>query len=201
MKGGPGRRLREGVARSLAPSEALYVATDAADVAVFDPIRHAGHRVVLLGDAVRAATRARRNATGSMTAAEAAAIARAAPNEYGLVDVLVAAQGRTFTGTWFSTLSTHVQRVRGYCGRPDDSTFFTMATRWAAAQAWEEPRRPWYMREFPTAWRAIDGDDDAGPRRGERVWNGQKDGVDYQQVGYPADRVADPRSRPFPRAA
>ena len=54
-------------------------------------------------------------------------------------------QGRTFTGTWFSTLSTHVQRVRGYVGRPDASTFFSEPKRWAACQKWEEPRRPWYM--------------------------------------------------------
>jgi hypothetical protein len=118
-----------------------------------------------------------------------------------MVDVLVATQGRTFTGTWFSTLSTHVQRVRGYGGRPDDSTFFTMETRWAACQKWEEPRRPWYMREFPTAWRAVDGDDQPAPLPGEGVYNGQRDGVDYQARGYPAAGVADPRTRPFPRAA
>ncbi|KAK7234524.1 hypothetical protein SO694_00194037 [Aureococcus anophagefferens] len=197
--------LRDAVGRSLGAREALYVATDAPDRATFDAIRHRGHRVVLLSDAILASTRARRNATGplplkyakdwngvSMTPAEAAAVAAVGRNEHGLVDVLVAAQGRAFTGTWFSTLTTHVQRIRGYVGRPDESTFFSMATRWAACQRW-------YMREFPTAWRGIAGDDQPGPRPGEGVYNGPKDGVDYQQKGYPADgAAADPRTRPFP---
>ena len=65
-----------------------------------------------------------------------------------------------------------------------------MATRGAACQKWEEPRRPWYMREFPTAWRGIAGDDQPGPMPGEGVYNGPKDGVDYQQKGYPADGAA-----------
>ena len=49
-------------------------------------------------------------------------MARIGANERGLVDVLVASQGRTFTGTWFSTLSTHVQahpRLRRPPGRVD----------------------------------------------------------------------------------
>ena len=55
------------------------------------------------------------------------------------------------------------------------------------------------MREFPTAWRGIDGDDQPAPEAGEGVYNGPKDGVDYQARGYPADDVPDPRTRPFPR--
>ncbi|MEM6730821.1 MAG: hypothetical protein AAF658_04655 [Myxococcota bacterium] len=94
-------------------------------------------------------------------------------NEYGLVDVLVAAHGRTFTGTWFSTFTGHIQRIRGYAGYPDNSTYFAPASRWAAAQAFEKPRSPWYMREWPEAWRDIDDDtaDGTRPRPGELTFD------------------------------
>ena len=108
-------------------------------------------------------------------------------------------QGRTFTGTWFSTLSTHVQRVRGYVGRPDASTFFSEPKRWAACQKWEEPRRPWYMREYPTAWRDVDGRAAPAPRRGEGVYNIVQDGVDYSAGGYPQDAARGPARRAYRR--
>lgn len=94
-------------------------------------------------------------------------------NEYGMVDVLVAAHGRTFTGTWFSTFTGHIQRIRGYAGYPDNSTYFAPASRWAAAQAYEKPRSPWYMREWPEAWRDIDDDnaDGSRPRPGELTYD------------------------------
>ena len=208
--------LKAAALRVLAADEGLYVATDATDRRLFDPIRKAGHRVLTFADALHAGTCARKNQTTlprsfagdanhvSMTIAEARALDAVGRNLYGMVDVLVAAQGRTFTATWFSTLSTHVQRIRGYVGRPDQSTFFSMESRWAACQRWEAPRRPWYMREFPTAWRNIDGDEEPAPRPGEGVYNIARDGVDYQQKGYPSALardgrrgVDDPRVRPF----
>ena len=194
----------------LAPREALWVATDAKDKAPFDGIAGAGHRVVTLEDALVAAAARRRNASlprhvavaandVAMTEGEAAAVARIGANERGFVDVLVASQGRTFTGTWFSTLSTHVQRIRGYVGRPDASTFFSEPKRWAACQKWEEPRRPWYMREYPTAWRDVDGRAAPAPRRGEGVYNIVQDGVDYSAGGYPQDAARGPARRAYRR--
>ena len=61
-------------------------------------------------------------------------------HEYGFVDVLVAAEGRTFTGTWFSTFSGYIQRIRGYRGKNDRDTFFSSRERWAAFQGFESPR-------------------------------------------------------------
>lgn len=196
--------------RVLAPREALYVATDMKDKSAFEGVRKAGHRVLTLADVLAAASAARRNVSMprpvslvandvAMTTGEAEAVARIGANEAALVDVLVASQGRTFTGTWFSTLSTHIQRIRGYAGRPDASTFFSEFKRWAACQRWEDPRRPWYMREYSTAWRDIDGRDAPAPRRGEGVYNLVQDGVDYSRDGYPETAARGPAGRAYRR--
>jgi len=77
------------------------------------------------------------------------------------------------------------------------------------------------MREFPTAWRGIDGDEQPAPAPGEgvllaargstprrasrnflQVYSIHKDGVDYQQRGYPDLAFApgrDPRERSYVR--
>jgi hypothetical protein len=60
----------------------------------------------------------------------------------------VAAGGRTFTGTWFSTFSAYVCRLRGYEGaRPDESCFvFAPAHKRLDFQAWKMPQHAFYPR-------------------------------------------------------
>ena len=89
-------------------------------------------------------------------------------------------QGRTFTGSWFSTFTGLVDRLRGYGGAPDNSSFFTAPDRWAAFQGFEKVRSPLYMREWPQAWRGIDGDFDAAAFDGEMTF-----AADVAKVGYP----------------
>lgn len=60
----------------------------------------------------------------------------------------MAAGGRTFTGTWFSTFSAYVCRLRGYEGaRPDESCFvFAPAHKRLDFQAWKMPQHAFYPR-------------------------------------------------------
>ena len=87
-------------------------------------------------------------------------------NYYGMLDQLVAARGRVFFGTFFSSLSGYINRIRGYHAQkyklpgwedgkiqsyyfvPDDKKFVMTEYR--------SPKLPLYMMEFPTAWRQID---------------------------------------------
>ena len=104
-------------------------------------------------------------------------------HEYGFVDVLVASEGRTFTGTWFSTFSGLIQRIRGYRGYHDRDTFFSSRERWAAFQGFESPRAPLYQREWVEAWRGIDSDTEAAPLVDEH--NYDRDDVWQLQNRYP----------------
>ena len=78
-------------------------------------------------------------------------------NHYGMIEQIVASQGRTFSGTFFSTFSGYINRLRGYYGF-DDSTFFYFAPpekkRITHTKIW--PTTPYYTREWSVAWDAID---------------------------------------------
>ncbi|KAH8063563.1 hypothetical protein JL722_2743 [Aureococcus anophagefferens] len=174
------------VSRALAPREPVFVATDDDTGAVAAPLERAGHAVFTLAPLVRAAlggTRPKR-ATHWPDKKVLDALKAVKRAEVGVVDALIAAEGRTFTGAWFSTFTGFIHRVRGYRGYADNSSFFSAAGRWAAFQGFEAPRTPLYMREWPAAWRNIDSDGDAAPYPGERVF----DEIDPAE-GYPTDAV------------
>lgn len=46
------------------------------------------------------------------------------PNFLGMIDQVVAARGEFFVGTWFSTFSAYITRIRGYLGYPDTSVWY-----------------------------------------------------------------------------
>ena len=72
----------------------LYIATDERDKTFFKPFSEK-HEVVFLDDFTHLLK-------GINT------------NYYGMLDQLVASKGRVFYGTWWSTLSGYVNRMRGY---------------------------------------------------------------------------------------
>jgi len=88
------------------------------------------------------------------------------PNYYGMIDQLVAYKSRVFYGTWWSTLSGYVNRMRGYYiakhkldGYKDGtmrSWYFTPEERVLQMRSYIPVRKPIYCREFPTSWRDID---------------------------------------------
>uniref|UniRef100_A0A7S2DLB8 O-fucosyltransferase family protein n=1 Tax=Octactis speculum TaxID=3111310 RepID=A0A7S2DLB8_9STRA len=79
------------------------------------------------------------------------------PNFYGMIEQIVAAQGRTFTGTFFSTFTGYITRLRGYYGFEDNKTFyFAPKDKILAFHSQTWPTNPYYTREWPLAWDMID---------------------------------------------
>ena len=87
-------------------------------------------------------------------------------NYYGMLDQLVAFKGRVFFGTWRSTLSGYVNRMRGYYitkhkldGYKEgtmESYYFVPADKSNQMKNYHAVKKPIYMREFPVSWRDID---------------------------------------------
>ena len=79
---------------------------------------------------------------------------------YGLIDTLVASRGVVFAGTWFSTFSGYIVRLRGYYGMSKFSSYYSWDERKYFMHGW---MNVWegslYAREYPTAWTSIDGDE------------------------------------------
>ena len=88
------------------------------------------------------------------------------PNFYGMLDQLIAYKGEIFFGTWFSTLSGYVNRMRGYYNTKHqgegyqegivNSYYFVPVEKKDQMRAFRPVKLPIYMREFPVSWRDID---------------------------------------------
>ena len=76
--------------------EIIYVATDERNKSFFDPIAGGGHVVRFLDDYW-----------------EEAGLADLDPNYMGMIDTIVASRGRVFGGTFFSTFTGYINRMRG----------------------------------------------------------------------------------------
>ena len=76
------------------PQRTVYIATDESDIAFFEPLRQQ-HTVLFLNDF--------RHLIADMD-----------PNYYGMIEQLVCAKGDKFVGTYYSTFSAYINRVRGY---------------------------------------------------------------------------------------
>ena len=76
------------------PQRTVYIATDETDTAFFEPLRR-NHTVVFLNDFHHL-------------------IADMDPNYYGMIEQLVCAKGDKFVGTYYSTFSAYINRLRGY---------------------------------------------------------------------------------------
>lgn len=132
--------------REIKDGSLLYIATDERDKSFFKPFKEK-HDVAFLDDF-------KHLLKGINT------------NYYGMLDQLVASKGRVFYGTWWSTLSGYVNRMRGYYitkhkleGHEDgtmESYYFFPLDRANQMKQYMPVKKPIYMREFPTSWRDID---------------------------------------------
>ena len=126
----------------------LYIATDERDKEFFKPL--ADHYNVLFLDNFK-------DKLGDINS-----------NYYGMLDQLVASRGRVFYGTWWSTLTGYINRMRGYSSVKQkldghqngtlQSYYFIPDDRKMEMRQFMSVRLPIYMREFPTSWRDIDKD-------------------------------------------
>ena len=124
----------------------LYIATDERDKSFFKPLADM-YDVTFLDDYMHL-------------------IEDMNPNYYGMLDQLVAYKGEVFFGTWFSTLSGYINRMRGYYSTKKQldgytigklpSYYFVPSDRKFEMTVYKPVRLPIYMREFPVCWRDIE---------------------------------------------
>ena len=120
----------------LRENELIFFATDERDKSYFDFFVQKGHTIRFLGD------------FGEV---------HLDTDFLGMVDSLVAASGRVFFGTYFSTFSGYITRLRGYLLKNDKTTYYTTKTHFNENQQWTVGG--FWGREYPAGWYLIDSDE------------------------------------------
>lgn len=156
------------------PKEVLYIATDERNQTFFDEFRHQHSGPLRFFDDYK----------------ELAGLDSIDPTKYGMIDTVVASRGSVFAGTWFSTFSGYIVRLRGYYGMSKFYTYYSYMDKKFFMHNWMNVGDgSLYAREYPTGWTSIDGDvfvdndneADRGP--GERGWNPfPRDDMDKQKA-------------------
>lgn len=85
------------------------------------------------------------------------------PNYMGMIDTIVASRGRAFAGTWFSTFSGYIIRLRGYHGMTLMDAWYSFLPKKTAMHEWKIVDDFVYAYEWPDGW--IDIDKDEWPTR------------------------------------
>ena len=120
--------------------EILFIATDEHNKTFFDPIKE-HHDIRFLDDY---------HEVGNLDEID--------PNFLGMVDTIIASHGRTFAGTWFSTFTGYINRMRGYLGYSMKDSWYSFLPRKDAVRDYKYPTGNYGAREWPIGWIAIDGD-------------------------------------------
>lgn len=123
--------------------EIVYIATDEKNKTFFDPIAKNNHILMYLDDFW-----------------DIAGLRDLDPNYMGMIDTIVASRGRTFSGTWFSTFTGYINRLRGYHGISMKSSYYGYSERRNVSHTWKNGyiSPATYQYEWPTGWIGIDGD-------------------------------------------
>jgi len=121
-------------------NEILFIATDERNKTFFDPLRQ-HYELRFLDDYWDMAN------LGDLD-----------KNFLGMIDTIVASHGRAFAGTWFSTFSGYINRMRGYLGHTMRNSWYSYMPRKSQMQEWRLPRGNLYAREWPVGWSGIDAD-------------------------------------------
>ena len=133
----------------------IYIATDERDLSFFDPLRK-HYKLKFLKDF-----------EPLLKDVDSA--------YYGMIDQLVAAAGSRFFGTFYSTFSGYILRLRGFYSQRDhargwqdgtlDSYYFGKGTpnpfRMVMQKRYNAVKPGYWEQEFPVAWREIDHNIDA----------------------------------------
>ena len=125
------------------PRELLYVATDESDKRFFDPFVNNNHDVRFLDDYW-----------------DLAGLSSFRKEHLGMIDGMVASRGRVFVGTYCSTFSGYISRIRGYYGMSKYSTYYGWNPVKFAMQGSDFfANFNDFSREYPIGWVGIDGDE------------------------------------------
>jgi len=130
----------ENTAKLWQPNEILYIATDEKNRTFFEPIaKH--HQLRFLDDYL-----------------DKAGLAGIEKQYLGMIEIIIASRGRIFVGTWHSTFSAYITRLRGYYGLSKMSNYHAYRPRRFEMIKFRYPYGNYAAREWPTAWLGIDGD-------------------------------------------
>jgi len=140
----PGAKTAENIANVLQPGEKLYMSTDEMSKGFFDVLSHdaGGERQVLRWhDFVKAG--------GAVDPGEVSYRLQ------GLIEQVVCAGSRIFIGTWLSTFSGFIGRLRGYMDAAEKMLYFH-----TTFQKGLKEYKPWttsteYMHEMSTMWEDV----------------------------------------------
>mmetsp|Transcript_38251 Transcript_38251/g.82390 ORF Transcript_38251/g.82390 Transcript_38251/m.82390 type:complete len:921 (-) Transcript_38251:426-3188(-) len=135
-----------GLKEYIAPGSTIFICTNERDISFFAPIQEV-YDVSFLGD------------FGQM-------LSDINPNYFPLVEQMVASRGRVFIGTFYSTFSAYIARLRGYYSVKEmhqghmkgglRNTYFLPSKYKKEMQLYQAVHEPIYGRDFPVAWRDID---------------------------------------------
>jgi len=77
----------------------------------------------------------------------------------GMIDTIVASRGRKFVGTYFSTFSAFINRLRGYYGMSMKDSYYGTLMYKNTLHEWRDHNGPEFSHEWPYGWMGIDGDE------------------------------------------
>jgi len=120
----------------------LYIATDESNRTFFDPLRK-HYKVRFLDDY-----------------AELVGLSQLDPNFAGMIDQVVASRSTVFVGTYFSSFSAFIGRMRAYHGLSGNTMYYSHPERWNETHSWVYPHSSYSAREYPIGWVGIDKDDE-----------------------------------------
>jgi len=80
------------------------------------------------------------------------------PNFVGMIDQVVASRARDFVGTYFSSFSAYVGRMRGYHAISGKRMFYSHMDYWNETHKWVNAHSSYSSREYPIGWVGIDED-------------------------------------------
>ena len=137
----PAEEMLENVGEFIPAGQLVYIATDEKDKNFFNAFRKRWPDIKFMDDYM-----------------DVAGLRTINPNFLGMIDQVVCVMGEQFIGTWFSTFSGYITRIRGYMGYPDNTTWYADYDHRDRFQQYEFPRFPFYMRENSISWFGIDED-------------------------------------------
>eukprot|EP01038_Epipyxis_sp_PR26KG_P012435 gene12435-16679_t len=135
----PADQMMNNVGHLIPKGQLLFIATDEHNKTFFDSFRPRFPHIKFLDDFTALADLKGVN-----------------PNLLGMIDQVVCTRGDVFVGTWFSTFSGYITRMRGYLGYADRSNYYGDKNHRDRFQHDELPKFPFYMREWNISWYDID---------------------------------------------
>lgn len=111
----PAAEMLHNVGQFIPNNSLIFIATDEKNKSFFDPFHARYSKVRYLNDYF-----------------ESAGLKDINPNYLGMIDQVICTRGSMFVGTWFSTFSGYITRMRGYLGYHDHTVYYgDKGHRWA----------------------------------------------------------------------